>query len=220
MATTKKTLNLRAVKEYIRRQHATWEMIEDRFQYSRVTIQRKLKESYKLESAYKKLLDEVRENTRLKKEADALVSTPSPVVSTPTDIIVVETGYLMKVGLDDLLNTNQDIVIPEFCVGELKKLSQSSTSATKALALVRQKSDAKGPITLLKLEENVLVEEPLFPVKRRSIGVVAVCCDVYAVTPSDRKICLLTTSYEVEQLANAQGFGPNVIVKRYRDTNS
>lgn len=197
----KKPLNLETVKTYIRNNMATWEMVEAHFGYDRTTIQRKLKASYQIEACYKKLLKRVQENTRLRKQADEILA------SQPKDVIIAETGYLMKVGLDEILKKGMDIIIPKFCESELEKLSPNFSSAEKILAQIREVRASNGPISFVNLEANILFEEPPFYMKRRSKGIVAVCCDVYASNPGDRTIHLLTTSYEVAELAKAQGFG-------------
>lgn len=201
MARNCKKFSPEAVKAYIRNSKATWEMLEARFGYDRTTIQRKLKATYEREGCYKNLLKRVQENTRLRKQADAILA------SQPKDVIIVETGYLMTIGLDEILKKGMDIIIPKFCESELEKLSEHFSSAEMTLARIHEVRASNGPISFVKLKENVLFEEPLYEMKRRSVGIVAVCCDVYASNPGDRTIHLLTTSYEVAELAKAQGFG-------------
>lgn len=204
-------INVRFVKESIRHAGATWADMAKRYDCAEGTVQRYVRESYEKkhhDPRYKELCKVARENEKRQKEAAPVLE---PLAEEVNEVIVTETGYLMKVGLNGILSESLDIVIPRFCMAELDKLSRSSTAASEVLNLVW----STDRITQLKLKDEILFEEPRFDVKKRTIGIVAVCCELFA---ADMKVRLLTTSYEVAELAKAQGFGPDVKVELMQNT--
>ena len=198
----------KSIINYLRGHRATWEMAKVHFGYSVSSLQGYVREyGYTRRGDYDNLLADVQKYTQLRKKLDGIVDAPAK------DVIVTETGYLMKVGLEEVLDTGMDIIIPKFCESELENLSSHFTSAETVLAKLRESCAEGGPITMVKLSTNTLFEAPASLVKRRTEGIVAVCCDVYAESPGDRKIHLLTSSYEVSELAKAQGFGSNLSIQ-------
>ena len=207
----KKKINVRFVKESIRHAGATWESMAKHYNCSAGHIRKLVRESYVKKhhaTEYQELSDLSREHEKIQKEAAPVLNPP---VEEVNEVIVTETGYLMKVGLNGILSESLDVVIPRFCVAELDKLSRSSTAASEVLNLIW----STDRITQLKLKDEILFEEPRFDVKKRTIGIVAVCCDLFA---ADMKVRLLTTSYEVAELAKAQDFGPDVKVELVQNT--
>ena len=204
-------ISVRRVKESIRHNGATWEDMAKYYNCSVSLIRERVRDSYKEghhSDEYKELSAKSRENEKLKKEAAPVILPPEEEVH---EVIVTETGYLMKVGLAGILNESLDIVIPRFCLAELEKLSRGSTAAKEVLNLIW----STNRITTIKLKDEILFEEPRFDVKKRTIGIVATCCDLFA---ADMKVRLLTTSYEVAELAKAQDFGPDVKVELVQNT--
>jgi len=200
-----------SITKYMRRNRATWEMAAEHYGYAVKTLQDFVRDhAFARKGDHDNFKEAVKEFTRLRQEKDGLIDTPAK------DVIITETGYLMKVGLDAILAQGMDIIIPKFCESELENLSPRFSSAGKVLSQLRANCADNGPITLLKLEENILFEEVSTPMKRRSEGIVAVCCDVYAESPGNRKIHLLTSSYEVSELAKVQGFGSNLDITLYK----
>lgn len=207
----KKCINVNRVKHSIRYDGSTWEDMAAYYNCSVSLIRQRVRDSYKEKhhaKEYTELSNKSRENEKLKKEAASVILPPEEDVN---EVIVTETGYLMKVGMAGILSESLDIIIPRFCVSELEKLSRGSTAAKEVLSLIW----STNRITQLKLKDEILFEEPQFDVKTRTIGIVATCCELFA---ANMKVRLLTTSYEVAELAKAQDFGPDVKVELVQNT--
>ena len=124
----------------------------------------------------------VEEKLKLNKEAKKAKKVCNTKSVTPKDqmekvITITETSALM-VGLQSCLAT--PVVVPEFCIRELEKLSDTSKEARDALETI---FSVKGWLTTRKLNrdlETVLVkvydEDKL---KSRSIAIVALACYYY-----------------------------------------
>lgn len=196
----KASYSLRRVVDMIKNHGATWRDVEVYAKCKHASIQRRLKkEHYTTAEGYDRLLGWARENAKKKKQvAELLTTSPAEEVH---EVILTETGYLMKVGVEGILNESLDIIIPSFCVNELTKLEKSFSSAEDVLGLIW----TTNRITRINLKEEILFEEPTFKVKDRTLGIVALCCHLYS---NDMKVRLLTTSYEVMTLVAAQGFPP------------
>ena len=204
-------INVRFVKASIRHYGRTWADMAKHYDCHETTIRARVRSSYKKghhASEYKELNRLSRENEKLQQEAAPVLV---PLVEEVHEVILTETGYLMKVGMDGILSESLDIIIPRFCVAELDKLSRSSTAASEILKLIW----STDRLTQLKLKEEILFEEPQYDVKKRTIGIVATCCELFA---EGMKVRLLTTSYEVAELARAQDFGPDVTVELVQNT--
>lgn len=202
----KKCINVDRVKTFIRYHGATWEDMAKYYDCSVSLIRERVRNSYvKKHRApeYQELSAKSIENEKMKKEAAPVILPPEEEIH---EVIVTETGYLMKMGMSNILSESLDIIIPRFCVSELEKLSRGSTVASEVLNLIW----STNRITQLRLKEEILFEEPQYNVKKRTIGIVATCCELFA---ANMKVRLLTTSYEVAELAKAQDFGPDVKIE-------
>lgn len=173
----------------------TWEEVSKILDLSVPYIQKLVKLHYKRDKAYNNLLAKARENKKAKIQ-DFIVS------EDINEVIVTETGYVMKVGVP---NEALDMYIPAFCIGELEKLANRSQEAVDFLTVCWETSKVRC-INIRGRE--MLYKQPSFPVKNRSKGIVAVAIELIKM---GFKVRLLTTSYEVAQLAELQDCGITVV---------
>lgn len=189
---------------------ATWESLTIAFGKSESTLRRKIKASYKTEGGHKRLLEKARENSRLAKEAREKMGVPTDEEDIK-EIIVTETGYLLDHGVQGIMNESLDIFIPHFCVYELEKLARSYASASEVLTL---HYSTKRLTTINLRGKELLFEDPASIVKKRTIGVVSVCCELFC---QGFKVRLLTNSREIANLAEEQGMGIQVVLVQRTD---
>ena len=193
---------------------ATWEDVAEVLKISVSHCRKIVREHYKSKTAYNKLLAKARENARLKKEADKLISVEVDADEVKTDeaevdtevkaddeskteerkqVVLVETGYMLDVGLPGILNESLDVFMPSFNLKELEKLTRSVQVAEEILTLYY----STYRITPVQL------------VKPRTIGIVAVACHLWN---NNYKVILKTNSKEVESLAKKQGIDIDVVL--------
>ena len=131
---SKETMAKRAIS-MIYNEMATWEDVAEALKLSVSYCRKIVREHYKSETAYNKLLAKARENARLKKEADKLISVEVDADEVKTDeaevdtevkaddeskteerkqVVLVETGYMLDVGLPGILNESLDVFMPSF----------------------------------------------------------------------------------------------------------
>ena len=204
---------------------ATRQEIADHFGYTFGYIRDIVKQSYAegSNSYNRNFLDKLRQTEKArKKAAESFEDFESIVENNETkredgfeefeisteevnEVLVVETGYLLNVGVSGFFNESLDMYMPSFCINELEKLSNVSKDARDLLSAIY----STRRINLINLKEEVLFEDPTFEIrKKRSIGVVSVCCDLYA---KGFKVRLLTNSKEIKDLADLQLCGFNTI---------
>lgn len=133
----------------------------------------------------------------------------SDVEADVTEVIVVETGYLLSVGVAGLLEQSLDIYMPLFCLRELEKMatnaSKISNSNTKTARELLTVIHSTHRINFVNLKEEVLFEEPNFELRKlRSYGVVSLCCHLYS---HGKTVRLLSNSQEIDKLAELQCAG-------------
>lgn len=205
---------------------ATWEDVAEVLQLSVSYCRKIVREHYKSETAYNKLLAKARENERLKKEADKMISVEVDADEVKADeakantevkaddesdaegrktVVLVETGYMLDVGLPGILNESLDVFMPSFNLKELEKLTRSSQIAAEILKCYY----GTYRITAVNLDgKEALFSQPAELVKPRTIGVVAAACHLWA---NDYRVILKTNSKEVERLAKQQGIDIDIV---------
>ena len=177
---------------------ATWEDVCKDTQLSKQTLQRYLRENqYKGggdSPAYKRLLELAKENAKARK-----VSTNTAV--DPKEIHIVEPGFIINAGAEAVrkMATEKTVVIPLFCIGELKKLAMQFTAAEQFLK--------DSNVTTLFLKEETLYVEPDYPVEDRVRGIVALAVDLNSL---GMRVTIHTNSHKVRMLAELQGAGLGV----------
>ena len=205
---------------------ATWEDVAEVIKFSVTHCRKIVREHYKSKTAYNKLLAKARENARLKKEADKLISVEVDADEVKTDdaevdtevkaddeskteerkqVVLVETGYMLDVGLPGILNESLDVFMPSFNLKELEKLTRSVQVAEEILTLYY----STYRITPVQLKEEELFSKPVELVKPRTVGVVAAACHLWA---NNYRVVLKTNSKEVERLAKQQGIDIDVVL--------
>lgn len=181
-------------RRLINQEGATWEDLAEMFGLSIKTLQKYVRESYSREGDYKNLLKKARLNKAAKQMAEAVL--PQEV----DEVILVETGFLMRVGVKWVMEQSLDIYIPSLCIRELEGLSRSHKEAEDLLTYYWA-SGRIAPIDLYGEEE--LWEEPVVPVRKpRTRGIVAVAVKLDSL---GKKVRLYTNSKPVEWLALHQG---------------
>lgn len=205
---------------------ATWEDVAKALKLCVSYCRKIVREHYKSETAYNKLLAKARENARHKKEADELISVEVDADKVKTDeaevdtevkaddeskteerkqVVLVETGYMLDVGLPGILNESLDVFMPSFNLKELEKLTRSVQVAEEILTFYY----STYRITPVQLKEEELFSKPVELVKSRTIGVVAAACHLWA---NNYRVILKTNSKEVERLAKQQGIDIDVVL--------
>lgn len=190
------TRNSMALKcrRLISQEGATWEDLSAVFDYSVKYLQKCVKESYSREGDYKNLLKKARLNKAAKQKAEAVL--PQEI----NEVILVDTGFLMRVGVKWIMQQSLDIYIPSLCIRELEGLSRSYKEAEDLLTYYWA-SGRIAPIDLYGEED--LWEEPVVPVRKpRTRGIVAVAVKLDSL---GKKVRLYTNSKQVEWLALHQG---------------
>jgi hypothetical protein len=155
-----------------------------------------LREKYVYDKAHEKILKKSRENRKARLEAEALLAQEQ--AQRVRTVIVTETGYLMRNGVEWIMEEETDVYIPMFCIKELKNLRHSVEEVKDLLNFF----GGKTPVEFIDLRgREELFAQPEFFVKPRTIGVVAaslyLCIQGYHVK-------LLTTSTDIQELAEAQ----------------
>ena len=187
---------------------ATWEDCAEEMGLSEKYLQSLVRASYKTESSYNKLLAKARANKKARAEEKKVIGN-DPTDEEVKEVILLETGYILERGIDQILDESLDLFIPFFNIKELDKLSDSYEVAEKFLTIVY----SSGRITSLNLKgRETIFEEPSFSVKDRTFGVVASACYLWSM---GYRVRLLTNSFEIEALANAQGVD-EIVVCRYK----
>ena len=217
---SKETMAKRAIS-MIYNEMATWEDVAEALKLSVSYCRKIVKEHYKSETAYNKLLAKARENARLKKEADKLISVEVDADEAEVDtevkaddesmteerkqVVLVETGYMLDVGLPGILNESLDVFMPSFNLKELDKLTRSVQVAEEILTFYY----STYRIAPVQLKEEELFSKPVELEKSRTIGVVAAACHLWA---NNYRVILKTNSKEVERLAKQQGIDIDVVL--------
>lgn len=217
----KKTMNneTRANKaiRMINREGATWEDVAKVLQLSVSYCRKIVKDHYKSETAYNKMLAKARRNQKLKQEVEVLISVEIEADKKEVNneaevekqelkqVVVVETGYLLDVGIQAISEETLDMFMPAFNLKELDKLTRSIQVAEEILMMFY----ATHKITAINLRgDEELLQDPVEPVKARTVGIVALCCHLWL---RGYRVILKTNSQEVERLAKQQGIGIDVI---------
>lgn len=191
----------------------TWKDVELAVKVSKSRIQTILREHYSASGGgkspwYKKLLKKARENEKAR-EAEKVQAQvegqQEDVTGFPKEVVVVETGYLLDTRAAGVLNESLDVYIPFFCINELEKLTNSYATAEEILTLFWSTQRIIS-INLRGREE--LYEEPNYPVKDRSKGVIALCVELDSL---GYRVRLMTNSREIEDLAHLQGCDIDVV---------
>lgn len=200
---------------------ATWEDVAEVLKLSVSYCRKIVREHYKSETAYNKLLAKARENARLKKAVEKMVSVEVKADEAKANteikaddesdaegrktVVLVETGYMLEVGLPGILNESLEVFMPSFNLKELEKLTRSSQIAEEILKFYY----GTHRITAVNLDgKEALFSQPAELVKPRTIGVVAAACHLWA---NDYRVILKTNSKEVERLAKQQGIDIDVV---------
>lgn len=188
---------------------ASWEQVCKNLYFCKSYIQKIIKGTYKTEKDYNNLLAKAKANKKAIDEASrVIIDTESDSEEDEVkEVIVVETGYLMKKGVEGITGENLDIFIPHFCIRELEKLAKSHKIAKKVLLMFCE-TITITPINLMRREE--ILEKPAGPAKIRTYGVVAVCCYLWR---KGYRVRLLTNSREIERMANEQCIEGLCVVK-------
>ncbi len=186
---------------------ATWEQLTEHFGKAESTLRKKIKASYKDENKHKRLLEKARENTRLAREAQAALDIPSEKEDIK-EVIVTETGYLLDNGIQGIMNESLEIFMPHFCLRELDKLTRAYAAAEDVLTMFY----STNRITTINLNgKEILFENPAYVAKKRTTGIVSLCCELFA---QGFKVRLLTNSREVADVAELQGCDIQVVLKQ------
>ena len=117
----------------------------------------------------------------------------------------METGYLIDTGMAGVLNESLDVYVPFFCINELEKMAKRYNTAEEVLNLFWS---TYRMISVDLRDREELYEEPNYPVKDRSKGVVALCVELDSL---GYRVRLKTNSREIEDLAHLQGCGIDVM---------
>ena len=189
-AMTRKAIRL------IYREGATWEDISEMFGLSIGHIQRCVKNSYSRKGNYQKLLMKARLNKAAKQQAESQKAEPEII----EEVILVDTGFVMRAGVSWLMQQSLPLYIPAFCLRELERMSKESSVAEQVLTFYW----STRRMSSIELNgKEILLEEPKFPLRKaRSRGVVAAAVKLLSL---GNKVRLYTNSLEVEQLALHQG---------------
>lgn len=192
------TTMMAKVRNYIYNMHLTWEEIADIFGVSVGYLRyHKVKPYYKVRlKYYEKLCKAERLNKKSKANTSSIISVdvqPTPI----KEVLIIETGSVIDLGLKGILEYGMDTYISEFCLRELSRISESA-NAEEFLAFYK---DAKINSINMRNQE-VLYVDPTDDVKNRSVGVVALAVYMHA---AGYKVRLVTNSREIERLAILQG---------------
>ena len=122
------------------------------------------------------------------------------------EVILAETGYLMEIGFDSILESGQDVFVPYFCINELKKISKSDLTAVDLLKTF-WKTEKIGAVDIRWQEELKVI--PNYSVKNRSWGIVATA--IFLIEEMEYKVHLFTNSSEIVALAKLQYCGIDVV---------
>lgn len=144
-------------------------------------------------------------------------------------IILVETGVLLHLGVDQLLALNEGnntYWIPRFCINELRRMSES-TRPDNASVKVKAKSElykiyAEGVwdtriIPFEPVEQGMIPKTPdVSSYKARSFGVAEAAMELYIAGTG--RVNVLTTSMEIQDLVHravkAEDLGSDITVTR------
>lgn len=144
-------------------------------------------------------------------------------------IILVETGVLLHLGVDQLLALNEgDNVywIPRFCINELRRMSESTRLANDPVkdkaksALLKMYAEGVWNIRFIPfepVEQGMIQKTPdVSDYKTRSFGVAEAALELYI--DSSARVNVLTTSMEIQHLvsraAKAEDLGNDITVTR------
>ena len=119
--------------------------------------------------------------------------------------VVCETGYLLEAGYEGIWGIEAPIYLPVFCYTEIDKQIECGNQALIEVSILDSTFKIMKPF---KLEKEWLKKFTMTK-KRRSRGVVSVCCELIML---GRTVVLLTNSTEISCLANFQECG--IIVKK------
>ena len=182
----------------------TWDEISRELNLTPCYLMRILKSSFESndEEEYKIFLKKAKENKKRKAtETAEKIKKSSTEDSSADEVVVVETAYLLKRGINSLEKEKRQVCMPYFCVSELEKLTRVCEAAENELFAVRY---GNLSIELIKLRgHEFLSKKPTVRVKPRTIGIIAVCN--YLQKTKGYKVTLLTGSWEVSQLAKDEG---------------
>lgn len=197
------TITLKAIK-YIRDGY-TWNEVVGLMSYSKGYLQSLCKAHYKRESSYKALLEMARENA---KRRSLVLSQSKKQNKEESEIVVIETGAILKNGVALILNQELETCMPLFCLRELEKIATRDQTAAEALTVIQ--STNKLLLMPITRQEEELFVEPKWVPRNRSRGIVSICCQLWA---NGNHVRLITSSGEVKRLLLEQGMD-NCFVER------
>ena len=188
-AMTRKAIRL------IYREGATCEDLSEMFGLSIGHIQRCVHKSYSRKGNYQNLLNKARLNKAAKQQAEAQKAEPEII----EEVILVDSGFVMRAGVKWLMQQSLPLYIPAFCLRELERISEENPVAEQVLNFFW----ATRRMSSIELNgKEILLKEPSKPLEKpRSRGVVAVAVKLYSL---GKKVRLYTNSYEVMKLALEQ----------------
>ena len=196
----KKTITLKTIKMI--RSGATWQEVSELMCYSIGYLQSLCKAYYKRPENYRELLDMAQSNNKAKKEAKNVVD---------DEVIVIETGAIISKGWQWIVSQDIKIFMPLFCISEIDKISESNPRAEEVL-LGLYGTNLVNLIRMTRKQET-LFSEPKWCPRDRSIGVVSLCCQLWA---EGKHLRLVTTSNEIQSLALSQGMDHIFVEKMER----
>lgn len=179
----------------INQENATWEDLSEMFGLSIGHIQRCVRNSYSRKGNYQNLLMKARLNKAAKQQAESQKAEPEII----EEVILVDTGFVMRAGVKWLMQQSLPLYIPAFCLRELERMSRKDPVAEQVLTFYW----STRRMSSIELNgKEILLKEPSKPLEKpRSRGVVAVAVKLYSL---GNKVRLYTNSFEVEQLALEQ----------------
>lgn len=120
-------------------------------------------------------------------------------------VVVCETGYLLQAGYEGIWGIEAQIYLPAFCYAEIDRQIEAKNQTMIEVSYLDASFKIMKPFKLAKERLNKFA----ITRKRRSSGVVAVCCEL---ARRGKNVVLLTHSEEISRFADFQECG--IIVKK------
>lgn len=198
----------------------TWEECSELLENSVAYLQKIVREYYKTPTRYNNLLRKARENKKANEQLSISNTEASKVEDVEVvekvetaeesfevfdkfgedeEVILVETGYLLEVGISVFTQNVLPIFISSFCVNELDKMAKDNEKA-KEIIMAIMSTNAVQQINL-RGYEYVYIKRPSFEYKPRSKGIAAAAKYLAECYPHVR---VLTNSYEVVKILEEQ----------------
>lgn len=174
----------------------TWEECSELFGHTVYYIQKIVREHYKMHTRYNNLLCKARENKKLKKESVPVIDADEAIGK---EVILVETGYLLKSDTSVLTQEDIPIYIPLFCVNELSKMAKDNKKAKEIINIITT-SNLIQQINLKGIE-NFYIPRTSFEHKPRSRGIAAVA---KYLSECYWDVHVYTNSYEIVKILKEQ----------------